>query len=270
MVRLRVVFYSAVTVLFFALLMFARLTAQGSKARTPNDGAARSPVLVELFTSEGCSDCPPADALLERLDRSEPIGGAELIVMSEHVDYWNNMGWKDPYSSIEYTERQNTYAGFFKLESVYTPQMVVDGRFQIVGSDGRQALDAIQAAGKADKTPVMLTSAHRESDQVIVVQITTGRLPSSGAAPIANIWLAVADDQEQSHVVGGENGGKTLKHVAVVRTLMKIGTVDRVHEFSQQVRINNTRASGGIRLICFVQETQRGTILGAGRVRLAG
>src|ERR1700756_2986249 len=172
-----------ITVLFaisvlITILSFRYTHAASVPARPSPDDTLRSPVLVELFTSEGCSSCPPADALLERLDRSQPVSGTDVIVLSEHVDYWNGIGWKDPYSSHEYSERQSAYAARFGLRSIYTPQMVVDGHFEFVGSDERRAREAIQNAMKVMKTPVSISSSLSD-DKTPVLHIETGPLPPS-------------------------------------------------------------------------------------------
>ena len=118
--------------------------------------AARNPVVVELFTSEGCSSCPPADLLLQKLVQQQPIADAEIIALEEHVDYWNHDGWVDPYSSSEWTERQQAYADVFK-DDPYTPEAVVNGRSQFVGNNRGEVEAEIKKAAGNLKTEVRIT-----------------------------------------------------------------------------------------------------------------
>src|ERR1035438_8936724 len=126
------------------LLMVVGSMVVGSSLTSPLSGqtssveAARKPVVVELFTSEGCSSCPPADALLQKLQAEQPVAGTEIIAIEEHVDYWNHDGWVDPFSSAEWTQRQAVYTALSKKD-VYTPELVVDGQSQFVGNDERAA-----------------------------------------------------------------------------------------------------------------------------------
>jgi hypothetical protein len=269
MFRVRLVLIGVVSVALLGGFLRPRLKAMSEATYLPND-SARTPVLVELFTSEGCSDCPPADALLERLDRSQPVRGVELIVLSEHVDYWNDIGWRDPYSLHEYSQRQGAYAGHFGIGSVYTPQMVVDGHFEFVGSDERGAIEAIEGAAKTAKIPVSISSVHLEAGNAVTLHVEAGRLPSSSAVRSADVLIATADESDESHVSRGENAGRTLKHISVLRTLTRVGTVDQSGEFSQDVRIRTNRVNAGnLRVVAIVQEAPIGRVLGAGSARLS-
>jgi hypothetical protein len=179
--------------------------------------AQAQPVLVELFTSEGCSDCPPADELLGELDARQPIPGAEAIVLSEHVTYWNHDGWRDPFSFDEMTERQQDYARQFSLSDVYTPQMVVDGAEQFVGSDANKLTSAITRAAATPKVPVEIAGAHQSPGGVVAFTVHF-------ADAKASLFAAVAENATVSEVLRGENKGRTLHHVAVVRVLKEFGS----------------------------------------------
>jgi hypothetical protein len=270
MFRLRLVLVAAVSLALLGAFLLPRLEAVARRTNTSKDGSQRTPILVELFTSEGCSDCPPADALLERLDRSQPINGAELIVLSEHVDYWNDIGWRDPYSSREYSQRQGAYGSHFGLGSVYTPQMVIDGRFELVGSDEGRATTAIERAAKTAKIPVDITSIHLEAGNIVTLHVNAGPLPSSVAVESADVLIATADERDESHVSRGENAGKTLKHIAVLRSLTRVGTVGRSGDFSRDVRVNiNRENAGNLRVVAIVQAAPVGAVLGVGAARLS-
>jgi hypothetical protein len=268
MARVRLALIGMVSIALLGVMLPLRWGPAGA-THPANGNAERAPVLVELFTSEGCSDCPPADALLERLDRSQPVSDAELVVLSEHVDYWDGIGWRDPYSSHKYTERQGAYAGRFGLGSAYTPQMVVDGRFQLVGSDERGAISAIESATKAEKIPVTVTLIRWEADGAATLRVRTGQVPRSNRAGAIDVLIAAADESDESYVKHGENAGRTLEHVAVLRSLTRVGTIDGSGEFSQDVKANLHRGNGGTRVVAIVQEAAAGKVLGVGSTRLS-
>lgn len=235
--------------------------------------AAVTPVLLELFTSEGCSSCPPADSVLEALDRLQPVPTAEVIVLSEHVDYWNHIGWTDPYSSRQYSDRQQAYANRFGLEAVYTPQMIVDGATEFVGSDARRAKLAIEHAAQSSKAVVHveLLQSNASSNQTLRVQVSVDELPASASKSGMDVYLVVAENQTASQVLKGENAGRHLHHVAVVRRLEKIGKVGQSKPFVKELPVILEKGINlnSIRLIVFVQERGQGRVLGSAMKVLA-
>jgi hypothetical protein len=227
------------------------------------DAADRTPILVELFTSEGCSSCPPADAMLERFDRLQPIPGAQLIVLSEHVDYWNNLGWNDPYSSHQYSERQSGYATRFGI-GAYTPQMVVEGESQFVGGSSRSAEQAVAKAIRSAKIPIHLSAVVNEPT-VIRAQVEIAASPDKSRSRSAEVYLALALNHTESHVLRGENAKRVLTHTAVVRNLVRIGMMERGQDFAKSVDLKVEPGSSpqDHRLVAFIQESGQGRILGA-------
>ena len=198
---------------FGSLLVVLSVTAWtlAPESDSVSEVRGRTPELVELFTSEGCSSCPPADLFLEKLDH-QPVAGAEMIVLSEHVDYWNHIGWKDPYSAHLYSERQSVYGERFGLDSVYTPQMVVDGSSQFVGSNPALADEAFAKTLSVPKISVRLSLLSADPSGVYV-HLDTGALEPSLDAREAGVQLAVALSRAESQVSSGENAGHRLAHV---------------------------------------------------------
>jgi len=181
------------------------------------------PVLVELFTSEGCSSCPPADAVLARLVREQPVDGAEVIALSLHVDYWNRLGWKDPYSAKAYSARQERYAKAFGPDKLYTPQIVVDGREELIGSDDAAVRRTIAGAAARPHLPVKVTARAIERG----VNVSIDLPPAPSADDPIDVFVALTEDDLSSAVKRGENVGRTLSHVAVVRKLQTLGTLEK-------------------------------------------
>ena len=221
-------------------------------------GAPANPILVELFTSEGCSDCPPADAFLKALDTAQPIPGAQLIVLEEHVDYWDDQGWRDPFSSHALTLRQSQYVDRLHVKNgPYTPQMVVDGSEAFVGSDRPQAGRAFTKEVPVPKISVQISALHVEDGQVLAY-LEVGAVPSK-----AEVFVALALDHAESQVLRGENGGRQLQHVAVVERLDSVGKIKKGETFSKNVAIKIDHPEKDYRVIAFVQQADEGKVLGA-------
>jgi len=236
--------------LFAAPLALAFL-ASASLAATPPE-----PIVVELFTSEGCSSCPPADALLTKLRQTESVEGADVLILGEHVDYWNRLGWADRFSSAVLTERQGEYARRFGLDSSYTPQMVIDGHAELVGNDERGVRHQLALAAHSPK-PDQVKLSWSGADQL---QVTVeGSNKANG-----KILLAITEDALSTQVGAGENGGRILRHSGVVRELREIGS-ERHGQFSSTIKTarHSDWKLENLRAVVFVQKPGYGDITGA-------
>jgi hypothetical protein len=265
-------FFIALALACAALLFFPSIKSSASfrpmksnpGPATRSDGApVRKAVLVELFTSEGCSSCPPADELLGRLRHDPSFKGVEVIPLGFHVDYWNSLGWKDRFSSADFSRRQELYARTLRLDGPYTPQMVVDGTKEFVGSSAGEAQSAItRAAGLP--APAEITISLPQRDQMAV------QVKAPASANGAGVILAVTEDNLATKVDAGENGGRELHHAAVVRELRRLGAV-RNGTFAAGVplRLEKDWKPADLRAVVFVQEGDEGRVLGAASVALS-
>jgi hypothetical protein len=245
------------------VILFVSSLASQTAAADISTAAAR-PILIELFTSEGCSSCPPADALLEKLDGAQPSPGVQLIVLSEHVDYWDHDGWKDPASSPAMTERQADYVRALGLQTAYTPQMIVDGTSVVHVDDSQQILKVLQNDAVLPKDPVRIggVSINAGSPDVLEAHIEAD---GSSDKRNADVYVALALDHMESQVLRGENGGKRLTHVAVVQQLTKVGKLQKGKSFDETVQLKLKPGTNpkNVRLVAFVQEPGPGRTLGA-------
>lgn len=222
-----------------------------------NTSGATRPVVVELFTSQGCSSCPPADALLGEL-----AGQPGVIALAHHVDYWDYIGWKDPFARPEATKRQRRYSEKLGARFIYTPQMVIDGQIDVVGS--RRA-EVISSVVTAQTTGESLDIEIDERASVATVRIPAGDAP----AEPATVWLAVFDDEHRTDVQRGENSGQELVDANVVREFVSIGTWNgEALELSVDLAAAIADGRGGCAII--VQEGRVGRILGAALMQLDG
>ena len=253
-------------VVFFLLLPQA-FTATDRGPQADNNATAKTsnpnPVLIELFTSEGCSSCPPADGLLKKLDAGQPIPGAQLIVLSEHVTYWDHDGWKDPNSSSALTERQNSYESVLGETTVFTPQLIIDGAHEVKAGDPKQIQETLQKAAATPKVPVRIGEVTVDTGNPAVLHAHVAT-DANFEKHNADVYLAVALDHVESQVLRGENGGRHLVHVAVVQELTKIGKLPKGKSFAQDVQLKLKPGTDpkNIRLVALVQESGPGKVLG--------
>lgn len=253
---------------FFLATCFAGVFAAlswGAEGKTTAAGkTATVPVLIELFTSEGCSSCPPADAWLLQLDKAQPVPGAQLIVLSEHVDYWNHDGWKDPYSSSLATERQVDYEHAFRLDGPYTPQVIVNGTVNLKLSDTQRIRETFQQAATALTLPITISSFAADPGNPAILRAHV-EVDGNSVERGADIYEALALNHAESQVLHGENGGKHLVHVAVVQQFSKIGKISKGKTFSRDIELKLKAGTDpkNTRLIIFVQEAGPGKVLGA-------
>lgn len=238
---------------FSALLVIAILAFQ------PLSALAQQPVVVELFTSEGCSSCPPADALLTQLNRQHVAGSARLILLGEHVEYWNPLGWTDRFSSPIFTQRQNDYVKQLHLTTAYTPQMVIDGHLQTVGNDAAAVQRTIAEAAATPKPAS--TSLRFVSPTELQVTVEDSEHVRQ------RVLLAITENDLTTNVGGGENGGRVLKHSAVVRDLHTLGsTYNGKFETTVQLPAKSNWKKQDLRAIVLVQNSASGTIVGAASI----
>jgi hypothetical protein len=193
-------------------LVFLLSSASAPKALA-FDGSERAPVVVELFTSQGCSSCPPADRLLKTLSQSFKAG-PEVVVVSEHVDYWDHLGWKDPFSSRLFTERQYAYARAFGQSGVYTPEMVVNGATGFVGTDSNRAFRAITDRSSEPSSKIPLSVERKPGKDELLIRVSNSHVELSNDEQLV-IFLTQGSSSTQ--VKAGENSGQVLTHTGVAR-----------------------------------------------------
>jgi len=249
------------TVQSVVVCMFSVLTQPWAHSQPEQTDPQQQVVLVELFTSEGCSSCPPADEVLRNINEKQTATGQRIVGISEHVTYWNQLGWKDPFSSAIYTDRQEQYASRFGLDSSYTPQMVVNGEQQLVGSDETSLRSALADQAKRKKIDLRIVST-KVHNGTIAIHFTAAQLLSHHAL---NIVAVLTEDLASSKVLRGENRGRSLQHVAVAHSLTTVATI---HQNTDTVVLfalgeeEQRNKNAACHLILFAQETGQGAIVG--------
>ena len=228
---------------------------------------SKATVVLELFTSEGCSSCPPADAFLQELDDAGRVDNIDVIAIEEHVDYWDHLGWRDPFSSHKWTERQEQYEEALHRDGAYTPQLVINGRSDATGGTQRDALQKIAEAANDRAAEVGLKRV-LVSPRSAELAVVLGEIPPEAHSP--ELWLAVTERGLSSDVLRGENGGHKLTHAAVLRSLTRVKIPQGDHKTVSEIAVSVPLDAGwrreNLRFVAFVQDSKTLHILGASAV----
>jgi hypothetical protein len=226
--------------------------------------APATPVVVELFTSEGCSSCPPADLVLQRLEAGVGVPGADVIALGEHVTYWDRLGWKDRFSADVFTKRQEDYTWQLRTDSAYTPQTIVNGQVEFVGSDEQRARKEILKAAQTATAKVDLAITGD------MVNIKATALPAGSKD--ADVILAITESRLDTDVQHGENGGRKLRHTGVVRSIANVGRIDNLKDgdYAAQARyhLDPSWKPENLKLVVFLQSRKTKRIWAAGAIAL--
>jgi hypothetical protein len=230
----------------------------GAKLMAKVDNEDKGFAVVELFTSEGCSSCPPADALVAKIEKEDK--DLPVYILAYHVDYWNRLGWKDAFSSADYSKRQNEYAGYLHLQQIYTPQIIVNGKTEFVGSEEGTLRNAIktnlQTASPAQLSLAVSAAAKGQA---------TIKYSTEGTDKNTVLLIAVLQKNAKTKVERGENGGRTLSHVQIVRKLQKVAL--NTKSGSVNVSLPNGYDANGWEIIGVLQNTSTGAITGAAKAK---
>jgi len=242
---------------FGAMVTEAFITINNKDSFKPKE-TGKGFAVIELFTSEGCSSCPPADELVAKVQKES--ADKPIYILAFHVDYWNRLGWKDVFSSADYSGRQMQYARWLKLSSVYTPQAIVNGHTEFVGSEEGSLRKAIQTGlQKSASTPLTLSDGKFGSNKASI------QYHVDGSTTHASLLVALIQKNATTKVERGENGGRTLSHVQIVNKIQSI-TLDGKNNGKTDIALPAGFSPEGYEVIAFVQNTSTGEITGASKI----
>ncbi len=241
--------------------------AHGVPSALASTGPSTEPVLVELFTSEGCSSCPPADETLSALDHGG-VAGVPVIVLGMHVDYWDELGWKDTFGSPAWSARQRAYSRSLGRSSVYTPQAVVDGVNEVVGSDADAARDLVRQAADHPKATLSLSRAQSPEGE-LALSVRVSHLPNVTPGDSVEIFSGLTEDGIVDPVARGENAGKRLTLAPVILSLDTMGPAGQGAAVTRALHLPPRSGARSLRVVAFAQERTSRRVLGAASVPLS-